>query len=597
MNTRPLPLRAQVDRIIFFMFLASAGLFLAGYFHPGELNNYKRSSLILLVLAVAARVPAKNQSYTKKKGYGLIAGGLLFYWSTSLFLLNLPGYISMAYGLIMIKRLMLGNHVNDVFNRFNETFPQEERLLENEFSFNLRAKYLLRGEVRKSWVNIINPFRGTLIIGSPGCGKTHFVIRQIIEQHIEKKYSLFIYDFKYPDLTNMARAYASTHDLHVISFDHLNQSSRCNPVDPSLIHDLMEAAESARTILLGLNPEWIKKPGDFWVESSVNLLTACLYYLRLYENGKYCTLPHVIELLQTPYEQLFSLLEREPQVQALIRPFITAFENKAQSQLEGQMAGVTISLTKLCSPDVYYILSGNDLTLDINRTGKPQILCMGNNPQKANIYGAIISLYLTALSRQLNQPGKNKCSLIFDEFASVYFSDADKFLATARSNKVATTMAIQDISQLQSLYGDKRAATIVNMAGNKICGQVTGETARQVSEIFGKTVQPRQSSSINFNHEVSHSYSTSLEYAVPASRIASLSSGEFAGIIADNPDQPVAFKTFLCKMYTPRVVAGKVDPAGEPGFHYEFDRSVVEKNFLKIRSEIKALVEREAGNN
>jgi type IV secretory pathway TraG/TraD family ATPase VirD4 len=331
--------------------------------------------------------------------------------------------------------------------------------------------------------------------------------------------------------------------FYVINFDNLSQSHRCNPLDPSKMNDITDATESARTILLGLNKEWINKQGDFFVESPINFVTAIIWFLRKHENGKYCTLPHVIELMQAQYDELFPVLNTEPEIEVLVNPFITAYQNDAMEQLEGQVASAKIGMARLASPQLYWVLSGNDFTLDINDPEHPKIVCVGNNPEKQQIYGAVLSLYISRLVRQVNKKGRQKCSLIFDEFPTIFFNHIDSLIATARSNKVATTLGIQDFSQLRKDYGKEQAEVIMNITGNIISGQVMGDTAKQLSERFGKIMQERESLSIN-RTDTSISKSKQLEYAIPPSRISSLSSGEFVGMVADDPHEKIKLKMF-----------------------------------------------------
>jgi excisionase family DNA binding protein len=316
-------------------------------------------------------------------------------------------------------------------------------------------------DIRNSWINFINPFRGLLVAGTPGAGKSYFVIRHIIDQHIKKGFSMFIYDFKYDDLSKIAYnkllQYKANYKIkpafYVINFDDLNHTHRCNPLDPQSMNDITDATEASRTIMLGLNREWIKKQGGFFVESPINFLTAIIWYLRKYEGGKYCTLPHVIELMQADYDRLFVVLLKQPEITALINPFISAYNNNAKAQLEGQVASAKIGLARLASPQLYYVLSGNDFSLDVNNPKEPKIICLGNNPQKLQICGAVLSLYISRMIKLVNRKGQLKSSLIFDEFPTIFFNNMDSLIATARSNKVATTLAVQDFSQLKKDYG------------------------------------------------------------------------------------------------------------------------------------------------
>lgn len=524
---------------------------------------------ILIISLVGARGKLDEKLNPKAIPVLCVSGLLIYFLSALLFRLHTSaeiiaimymlfvaaGFLLFLSGGTLLSRLIKVKLSNDVFNELNESFPQEERLLRNEYSINLPARYRLKSTFRKSWINIINPFRGLLVVGSPGAGKSWFVIQHVIKQHIEKGFAMFIYDFKYDDLSRIAynwlqkhgRNYTVTPNFYVINFDNLSVTHRCNPLEPSAMHDITDATESARTILLGLNKEWINKQGDFFVESPINFVTAVIWFLKKYEGGKYCTLPHVIELMQAEYDQLFPVLNTEPEIEVLINPFITAYQNDAMEQLEGQVASAKIGMARLASPQLYWVLAGNDFSLDINNPEEPKIICAGNNPEKRQIYGAVLSLYISRLIRQVNKKGKQKCSLIFDEFPTIFFNHIDSLIATARSNKVATTLAVQDFSQLRKDYGKEQADVIVNITGNIICGQVMGDTSKLLSERFGKIMQERESVSINRN-DTSISRSSQLDYAVPASKIASLSSGEFVGMVADDPFDKIKLKMFNCEI-------------------------------------------------
>jgi hypothetical protein len=475
--------------------------------------------------------------------YSLPTRALLYIGVTSL------GYLLMLSGLSALFRMLKLKLADDIFNKANESFPQEERCLDNEYSINLPAVYHLKGKVRKSWINIINPFRGTLIGGSPGSGKSYFVIRHMITQHIQKGFSMLIYDFKYDELTKIAynallkygHLYNVKPTQYIINLEQIMH--RANPLEPETMLDITDAIDASRTIMLGLNREWIKKQGDFFVESPINFITAIMWFLRKYQDGRFCTLPHVIELAQVDYKELFGVLLQEPEIEVLINPFISAWKNEAYEQLEGQVASAKISLARLSSPQLYYVLSGNDFTLDINNPDEPKIVCLANNPQKSQVNSAVLSLYINRINKLVNQKNRQKCSMIFDEFPTIYFNGIDNLIATARSNKVAVTLAVQDYSQLKKDYGREQAEVIMNIVGNVICGQVTGDTAKQLSERFGKINQQKESVSIN-SQDTSVSRSTQLDYAIPASKIAALSSGEFVGIVADDPTNKIELKVF-----------------------------------------------------
>jgi hypothetical protein len=589
--------------------LASTGLF-----YPGL--RAKLWALLLLAVSLLGVKGRKEEKLKKSTVLGFLVLGLTLYFGASLpaaalgnglaaacayMGLTVSGYLLLLTGGTLLSRLFRLRLLEDVFNTANETFPQEERLLENEYSINLPARYRLRNRVRDSWVNIINPFRALLVLGTPGAGKSYFVIRHAITQHIRKGFSMFIYDFKFDDLTRIAyntllshsEAYAVRPRFYVINFDDLCRTHRCNPLSPEGMEDITDATEASRTIMLGLNREWIKKQGDFFVESPINFLTAIIWFLRKYEDGRFCTLPHVIELMQVDYDRLFPVLRTQREIEALINPFVSAFLNKAREQLEGQVASAKISLARLVSPPLYYVLSGNDFTLDLNNPEEPKVVCVGNNPQKLQVYGAVLSLYVSRVVKLVNRKGQLKSSLVFDEFPTIYFNGIDSLIATARSNRVATTLGVQDFSQLKKDYGRDQAEVILNTVGNIISGQVTGDTAKLLSERLGKILQERSSVSVN-SADTSHSRSTQLDFAVPAAKISALSSGEFVGSVADNPEERITRKAFHCELQNDHAALQRE----EKGYHpLPTVRKVTAEDILcvydNIREDIRGLVEAE----
>ncbi|MEP7376808.1 MAG: conjugal transfer protein MobC [Chitinophagaceae bacterium] len=573
-------------------------------------------ALGLLVISLMGARGRKSEKLQPKTIWIHLVAGLLFYFVSPLLLklqaspetITIVYMIATAIGFLLILSggsllscMIYTRLRKDVFNQLNETFPQEERKINNAYSINLPAHYNLKGKIRNSWINFINPFRGLLVTGSPGAGKSWFVIQHVIKQHIEKGFCMFIYDFKYDDLSRIAynwlqlykNKYAVKPTFYIINFDDLSTSHRCNPLDPQAMHDITDATESARTILLGLNREWIKKQGDFFVESPINFVTAVIWYLRKYENGRYCTLPHVIEMIQADYDELFPVLNTEPEIQVFLNPFITAYQNDAMEQLEGQVASAKIVLSRLASPQLYWVLSGNDFTLDINNPEKPTIVCMGNNPEKQQIYGAVLSLYISRLVRIVNKKGKFPCSLVFDEFPTIFFNHMDSLIATARSNRVATTLAMQDFSQLRKDYGKEQADVIVNITGNIISGQVMGDTAKFLSERFGKIMQDRESLSIN-RTDTSISRSSQLDFAIPASKISSLSSGEFVGMVADDPHEKIKLKMFHCEIQndTEKLNAEAKGYRNIPKVSDVTPQQVMD-NYFQVKLDIRALIEQE----
>lgn len=593
--------------------------FLVNISHTGLFKTPLISKLLalgLLTISLLGSRGKKSERTDWKWIVGYLMIGLLLYFFSGLILsLNTDlksagisymvvtgiGYLLLLSGGTLLSRLIKLNLGKDIFNELNETFPQEERLLDNEYSINLPARYNLKGKVRKSWINIINPFRGLLVCGSPGAGKSYFVIQHIIKQHIRKGFTMLVYDFKYDDLTKIAyntllgnkKSYTKTPQFYVINFDDLSKSHRCNPLDSSTMFDITDATEASRSIMMGLNREWIKQQGDFFVESPINFVTAIIWFLKKYKQGKYLTLPHVIELMQVDYEKLFSVLRTEPEIEVLINPFISAYQNDAMEQLEGQVASAKIGMARLSSPQLYWVLSANDFTLAINDPDAPKIVCLANNPQKQQIYGAVLSLYITRLIKLVNQKNKLKSSLIFDEFPTIYFNDIDSLIATARSNKVATCLGIQDFSQLKKDYGADQSSVIMNITGNIISGQVTGETAKFLSERFGKINQVKESISIN-RTDTSVSKSSQLDFAIPQSKIASLSSGEFVGMIADDPMNKIKLKTFHGEILNDHLqLQNETNSYKNLPVVNQVSYQMVNDNFIMIKKEVAEIIETE----
>lgn len=579
--------------------------------------NSKLISLGFLFISLLGAKGRKNEKLNHRTAFAYILTGLLiFFFSNLSLLLKLPvaevaiiyisvtgiGFLLFLSGGTLLSRI-IKNRLNskDIFNTENETFPQEERLLENEYSINLPALYQLKDKVRKSWINIINPFRAIMVLGTPGSGKSYFVIRHVITQHIKKGFALFVYDFKFDDLSKIAyntwlnnkNSYKVVPEFYVINFDDLTRSHRCNPLEPSAMTDVTDATESARTILMGLNREWIKRQGDFFVESPINFLTAIIWYLKKFRDGEFCTLPHVIELMQVDYDKLFTVLRTEKEIEVLINPFVNAYLNDVMEQLEGQIAGAKVAMARLSSPQLYYVLSGNDFTLDINNPEEPKIVCVGNNPQKIQVYGAVLSLFVSRLIKLVNQKGRLKSSLIFDEFPTIYLNNMDSLIATARSNKVSTCLGVQDFSQLRKDYGREQADVILNITGNIVSGQVTGDTAKQLSERFGKIMQDRESYSIN-SGDTSISRSKQLEVAIPPSKISGLSSGKFVGMVADDPDNKIELKAFHCEIINDHeALKMEQEDYKEIGIIRKLDNSMVQRNYLQIKQDVQDIIQSE----
>ena len=468
----------------------------------------------------------------------------------------LAGFLGMLAAGLWSSRLLKNRMTDDPFNAENESFMQETRLLKNDDSFNFPTEFVFRRHRHSGWINVVNPFRASIVLGTPGSGKSYALINNYIKQAIEKGYALYVYDFKFDDLSVIAynhlrknlKAYGATPPkFYVINFDDPRRSHRCNPLAPNLMSDITDAYEASYVIMLNLNRSWIQKQGDFFVESPIVLLAAIIWFLKIYDGGKYCTFPHAIELLNKPYEDLFTVLMAHEELENYLSPFVDAWKGGAAEQLMGQIASAKIPLSRMISPQLYWVMSGDDFTLDINNPKEPKILCVGNNPDRQNIYGAALGLYNSRIVKLINRKKQLKSCVVIDELPTIYFRVLDNLIAPARSNKVAVCLGFQDFSQLKRDYGDKEAAVIQNTVGNIFSGQVVGETARTLSERFGKIVQKRQSVSIN-RSDTSTSINTQLDSLIPASKISTLSQGVFVGAVSDNFGEEIEQKIFHARI-------------------------------------------------
>lgn len=547
-----------IDKILM-NFNRTAGLF-------NSILWTKIFSVIFLALSCLGTKGVKEEKITWNHIYVcLVLGFVFFFLNWWLLYLPLPkianagfyiftisvGYILLLMAGTWMSRLLKNNLMDDPFNYENESFMQETKLMVNDYSINLPTKFWYKKKQWKGWINVVNPFRAAIVLGTPGSGKSYAVVNQFIRQQIEKGFSMYVYDFKFPDLSiiaynhllNNREGYEKVPTFYVINFDDPSRSHRCNPINPSFMDDISDAYESAYTIMLNLNRTWVQKQGDFFVESPIILFAAIIWYLRIYKDGKYCTFPHAIEFLNKSYEDIFPILTSYPDLENYLSPFMDAWKSGAADQLQGQIASAKIPLSRMISPQLYWVMSGDEFTLDINNPDDPKILVVGNNPDRQNIYGAALGLYNSRIVKLINKKGQLKSSVIIDELPTIYFKGLDNLIATARSNKVAVLLGFQDFSQLKRDYGDKEAAVVMNTVGNIFSGQVVGDTAKTLSERFGKVLQKRQSMTINRNDK-STSISTQLDSLIPASKISNLTQGMFVGAIADNFDERIEQKIF-----------------------------------------------------
>ena len=580
--------------------------------------------VVFLALSCLGTKGVKEEKITWPKIWTVLFSGFVFFFlnwwllvlpigkigSASLYIFTLSiGYICLLMGGVWMSRLLKNNLMDDVFNTENESFMQETRLMENEYSINLPTRFYYKKKWNNGWINVVNPFRASMVLGTPGSGKSYAIVNNYIKQQIEKGFAMYIYDYKFPDLSEIAYnhllqhldAYKVKPQFYVINFDDPRKSHRCNPINPAFMTDISDAYESAYTIMLNLNRSWIQKQGDFFVESPIILLAAIIWFLKIYEDGKYCTFPHAIEFLNRPYAQIFPILTSYDELANYLSPFMDAWEGGAQDQLQGQIASAKIPLSRMISPALYWVMTGDDFSLDINNPNEPKVLVVGNNPDRQNIYSAALGLYNSRIVKLINNKKQLKSSVIIDELPTIYFRGLDNLIATARSNKVAVCLGFQDFSQLTRDYGDKESKVIQNTVGNVFSGQVVGETAKTLSERFGKVLQQRHSMTINRNDK-STSISTQMDSLIPASKISNLTQGMFVGAVSDNFDERIDQKIFHAEIVVDSAkVSAEMKAYQSIPMIVDFTnkegsdnlKETIEANYRKIKQEILSLVNSE----
>ncbi len=535
-------------------------------------------SRVLLLMVITGSVMIYNPKKMEGKSFG--KGLAIYALGCSLLLLSdafafdtlqriwgslsmyFPGFLFSLSGAVHLFQVM--NFTNpskkDPFNEENETFLQMEERIDTPYSVNIPYKYRYKKKIRKGWINFVNLFRALLIIGTPGSGKSFALIEEIIEQLISKLFTLLIYDFKFDTLSKITYNYwlrkkeqlknspeklALLPDFYVICFDNVEKSHRCNPINPYLLKSQTDASDAATIIMKNLNREWIKR-NDFFSKSAISFVSGLIWYLKKKSEERginICTLPHVIILSTVNIEYLLHIMLEDVEVRSLMIPFKDALEREAVQQLAGQTASAQISLSMLANKEIFYIMTGNDFQLDLNNPKKPKILCIQNNPDRSEIYSAPIGLYINKILQVVNKPGGRPLGLILDELPTIFIMGLRKIIDTGRSHYVATILGIQSITQLIADYGKELAEVIFDNCSNVFSGAAKGETARRVSEIFGKIHQEKQAKTISRN-DTTTNISTAMQELLPKSKITSMSTGYFGGIVADTFEYPI--KNKLC---------------------------------------------------
>ncbi len=618
----------------------------------------------------------------------------------------------------------------DRFNFENESFQQSEDLVANDYSVNIPMIYYWKQKMHKGWINIINPFRGTIVLGTPGSGKSFGIIDPFIRQHAAKGFSMMVYDFKYPTLAKTlfyqycknrkAGRLPQNCGFRTINFTDVEYSDRINPIQRKYIPDLAAASETAATLLASLNKGGGEKKGGseaFFTNSAENFLAAIIYFfvnfhpvgfkhgkklkrfvslvddpkntdgkVHKYEivirnwddfnavdrdgnvvldfvdengndvstdedrmfvdlngfsykdrtgklvkiercwyededgkevepdtiTGEFSDMPHVLSFLGRSYDQVFNILMQDDKIASLMAPFKSAYENKANDQLEGMVGTLRVNAARLVSPEAYWVFTGDDFDLKISDKANPSYLVIANDPEKEQVIGSLNALVLNRLITRVNSKGNIPVSIIVDELPTLYFHKIDRLIGTARSNKVAVTLGFQELPQLEADYGKVGMQKIITTCGNIFMGAARNKETLEwaQNDVFGKAKQTSRSISINDN-KVSTTISEKMDYLVPAAKIADMATGWLAGQAARDftatddsmlnhfdIEQSEEFKTtkYFCKThFDMKKIKDEEDHYVPLPKIYEFknDREkeiMLNRNFKRVNDEVEKMV-------
>lgn len=507
-----------------------------------------------------------------------------------------------------LSKLVKGGIMKDKFNYENESFQQTRKKVETPISVNLPMIYYYKKKLRKGWVNIVNPLRGTLVLGVPGSGKTFSIIIPYIKQLMGKGFTALIYDFKYPDLGAIAyhhyklnkknKVYGKNHKFHVINVSDVERSRRVNPLHPKYLQTLDDCNATAEALVQSLQKTDKSSGADqFFTQSSINFLSAVLYFFSKYENGKYSTLAHVLAFLNLGYEDIFDALLTMEELESILSPFQSAYKNKAFDQLEGQIGTLKINLSKLNSKESAWIFSGDDVELKISDKKNPSVLVLASSPAKQSTTSALNSLILNRITVLVNEKGNMPTLIAADEAPTFYIHRIENLISTARSNKVAVLLGIQELPQLVELYSKLKADTIQSVIGNVVSGAVRKkETLDWLEKMFGKVTQISRGVSIDRN-KTNISMNERLDFLIPASKISNLDEGEIVAQVAskkEKKDEKDKVNSYNCKINVNiKEIAAEEKLYKEIPKYYNFEdkERTLYANFKKIKKEVGNIVE------
>ncbi len=583
-------------------------------YHDGNLGWSKVATILVICITCVGTRNKKHLEFDARRQvfYPIVGGFLLLILSVWLFghrmqavlyalplniwlymLVSIVGTVLIHIALDNISKYLKDGLLKDRFNFENESFEQCQELQENKYSVNIPMRYYYKGRFRKGWVNVVNPFRGTWVVGTPGSGKTFSIIEPFIRQHSAKGFAMVVYDYKFPTLaTKLYYHYQKNKregnlpkgcKFNIINFVDVEYSRRVNPIQQKYIGNLAAASETAETLLESLQKG--KKEGgggsdQFFQTSAVNFLAACIYFFvnykkvpydkdghpliaemmeeskthrpkptgRVYNShgeevepaywlGKYSDMPHILSFLNQDYQTIFEVLETDNEVAPLLGPFQTAMKNKAMEQLEGMIGTLRVYTSRLATKESYWIFhkDGDDFDLKVSDPKSPSYLLIANDPEMESIIGALNALILNRLVTRVNTgQGRNiPVSIVVDELPTLYFHKIDRLIGTARSNKVSVALGFQELPQLEADYGKVGMQKIITTVGNVVSGSgLSKETLEWLSNaIFGKVVQLKKGVTID-RDKTSINLNENMDSLVPASKISDMPTGWICGQVA-----------------------------------------------------------------
>jgi len=591
----------------------------------------KLATFLLICLVSVGTVAKKEIDLDPKKHiiYPLVLGLALFFgsvsylgrasavaftWTTWFDLLYLVcsffGALLTSVAMDNISKIIRSGLGKDKWNVEGESFMQHTKSIVTPYSVNIPTVFYFKGRVHHGWINLVNPFRGTILIGTPGSGKSFGIVNPFIRQLIAKEFCCCVYDFKYPDLGKIAYYHyllakqsgkCLKHNFYVINLNDVEKSCRTNPWRSDYLNTLADASESAEALVEAL------KKGDksggsdqFFTQSAINFLAACIFFFSKHEGGKYSSLPHVLSFLNRSYQEIFDTLFTEPELVSLLSPFRSAYLEKAFPQLEGQVGTLKIFISRLATKETFWVFSGDDFNLKISDSNTPGMVILANDPNTQNINSACYSIVLNRLTKLINSKGNLPSALIIDEVPTLFVHKVENLIATARSNKVAVLMGLQELPQFNQQYGKDTAATITAVVGNVLAGSVRNkETLEWLERLFGKSKQIGEGLSIDRN-KTSTSLNEKLEALIPAGKMASLNTGEMVGLIAADVQENYTgqFETSAvnCKINLSQKELRTEENGYQPlptfyDFHGKKDE-VLRQNFLRVNKDIEELIQK-----